>query len=118
MLLLLLLLLDKAVGLVLPADASTAVARVAPASAVGELGLAWGRLPSAAKSRELKDLLSVMLRTFNSRDSREDLSRAAAAAAGAAPDPWGAVMLLLREKKLPSREAVGESCPVKAARLS
>lgn len=57
-------------------------------------------------------LLSVELRTFRSLASREDLlSRPAAA-------PWGEVMLLAREKKPPSRDALGEPVAVTAARLS
>lgn len=57
-------------------------------------------------------LLSVELLTFKSLARRDDrLSRPAAA-------PCGAVTLLEREKKPPSREAVGEIGPVTAARLS
>lgn len=57
-------------------------------------------------------LLSVELLTLRSLDSSEDrLSRPAAA-------PCGAVMLLEREKKPPSRDVVGEGGPVTAARLS
>lgn len=57
-------------------------------------------------------MLSVEVRTLSSLDSREErLSRPGAA-------PCGDVMLLEREKKPPSRDAVGELGDVTAARLS